>query len=341
MGRPGAGGGGGGRPGGGSAGGGRPGGGFRPTGGGSRPGGGFRPTGGGGSRPGAGMGTGGGMGQNAGPGGPGPGGRGPGPGMGPGMGPGAPRPPRPPRRRFFSRFWPRRPFFGSGYGFGGCSGCLVPFVIIVVILFIIVSLFSGTIRGLFGRSSNSSTSGKNQTAVESTPTPGTASGRDSSASSGSGSSSTASATVRQKADTGVSFSSSCILDELGWVDDVAATGKNLKPFYDATGVQPYVYLKAYDASLSTDEEKETYANNWYDENIGNEGTFLYIYFAEEDSDNDLGYMYCAEGYDIESVMDADALNTFWNYINEYWYSDLSMDDMLIQVFDSTAKAIMP
>ncbi len=231
-----------------------------------------------------------------------------------------PRPPRRPRRRFFGGFF-RRPFFGGRYGAGGCSGCLMPFVIIILVIFLIVALISGIGRGTFGGSSSSNSS---QSVVENSVSSNTST----------------STTAREKVKTGVSFSSDCVKDELGWVNSVSSTGKSLKSFYNATGVQPYVYLKAYDPTLTSDSEKEEYAENWYDENIDNEGTFLYIYFAEENSDEDIGYMYCVDGYEITSVMDEEAIDIFWDYVNEYWYSDLSTDDMLTQIFDSTAEAIM-
>ncbi len=192
-----------------------------------------------------------------------------------------------------------------------------------MILLVIVSMISGFGRNLFGRSSNTGTYSQNQ--VENTAPANTA----------------ASTTARKKVQTGVSFDSDCIIDELGWVENASSTGKSLKTFYDETGVQPYVYFKAYDSSLTSDDEKEAYADSWYEDNIDNEGTFLYIYFAEEDADNDLGYMSCVDGYQIESVMDSEAIDIFWDYVNEYWYNgDLSTDEFLIDVFDSTAEAIM-
>lgn len=147
-------------------------------------------------------------------------------------------------------------------------------------------------------------------------------------------------TARKKADTGLAFSTDCVLDELGWVEDAESTAESLESFYDETGVQPYVYLKAYDADLTTDSEKLAYAQDWYDENIGNEGTFLYVYFAEEDSDNDMGYMAYVCGETAAEVMDDEAAEIFWNYLEDYWYTDLSMDDVLIETFDSTADSIM-
>ncbi|MCC8151051.1 MAG: hypothetical protein LIO96_06255, partial [Lachnospiraceae bacterium] len=260
---------------------------------------------------------------------------------GPGGHPGGPgRPGGPPPRR---GFW--RPF---GYGYGGygyrrgCSGCLTPFIVIIVIVFILgstaVTRLGGSVRyalsSLRNTISGEASSESNETGIDNS-----VSGNQSEHNSDTGSTSQSTIT-REKADTGVSFSSDCILDELGWVEDVTATGKSLEDFYNATGVQPYVYFKAYDASLTSSSEKEAYAFDWYEDNIDNEGTFLFLYFAEEDADNDVGYMVYVNGYDIDSVMDEEAVEIFWNYVDEYWYSDLSTDDMLTEIFNSTADAIM-
>ncbi len=228
--------------------------------------------------------------------------------------------PPPPGRRWWGgfRFWP---FGGYGYGYrpgGGCSGCLLPFVVVIAVV-VVISLAATGVTKL-----------GNSVRYGFAAAPGTATGTEYDNSS----------SAREKADTGVAFSSDCVLDELGWLDDAEATGESLEAFYEATGVQPYVYFRAYDASLTTDEEKEDFAYEWYDENIDNQGTFLYIYFAEEDSDNDRGYDVYVNGYDIDSVMDEEAVEIFWEYLDRYWASDLSTDDMLTRTFTATANAIM-
>ncbi len=287
---------------GGHSGGGHSGGGH--SGGGHSPGGGFS----GGGRPG----SGGFSGPGGRPGGPG--------GFG---GPGGPPPPR-------HGFW-------GGYGYGGyrrgCgTGCLTP--IIIVIVFIII-IGSSVVSGIGGgvRYALSRLRGNTQQITDDTDYEYYDRYDE-------GNDSTENSSSREKADTGVAFTDDCVLDELGWVEDTAAVGASLEDFYNATGVQPYVYFKAYDASLTTNSEKEEYAFDWYDENIDNEGTFLFIYFAEEDTDNDIGYMVYVNGYDIDSVMDEEAVEIFWNYVDEYWYSSLSTDDMLTEIFNSTADAIM-
>lgn len=144
---------------------------------------------------------------------------------------------------------------------------------------------------------------------------------------------------REKIASPVAFTNNCVVDELGWVDNVSKTETRLKNFYNKTGVQPYVVFHKYDASLKTDADKEAYANKYYSENIGNEGTFMFMYFAEANID-DVGYMCYVNGKQISTVMDAEAVDIFWNYMDSNWTSDKSTDDVIVDTFDSTAKRIM-
>lgn len=145
---------------------------------------------------------------------------------------------------------------------------------------------------------------------------------------------------REKVNTGVAYQNDCIVDELGWFDNIPKTEKRLQSFYEKTGIQPYIVLRDYDAMLQTTEQMDAYAEQWYDDHIDNEGTLLFMYFAAQDTENDVGEMTCINGKQITSVMDAEALDIFWAYIDNNWYSDASTDDMFVKVFDSTAKRIM-
>jgi hypothetical protein len=146
--------------------------------------------------------------------------------------------------------------------------------------------------------------------------------------------------VREKLDTGNAYVQNCIIDEIGWFDNVSQTESQLKDFWKQTGVQPYIILKAYDSSLTTDSEKEQWSQNYYDENFDAENIFLYVYFAEEDVDNDVGYMTYTNGYQTSSVMDSEAVEIFWNNIDKYWYTNLSTDELFVKAFDDTADTIM-
>lgn len=145
---------------------------------------------------------------------------------------------------------------------------------------------------------------------------------------------------RERLESGVGYDNNCIVDNIGWFDNVTKTEKSIKQFYDKTGVQPYIVLNAYDSTLLTDTAKEEYAKKWYDEHIKNESTFLYMYFAEPDTDNDVGYMAYVNGKQVSSVMDSEAIEIFWAYVDKYWYSDMSTDDMFTTIFTKTADRIM-
>lgn len=145
---------------------------------------------------------------------------------------------------------------------------------------------------------------------------------------------------RERIENPVAYTNDCVKDEIGYVEDTSALSRNLQNFYNKTGIQPYIYLKAYDASLSTDAEKEEYARDWYDKNIDNEDTFLYVYFEDADPD-EVGYMAYVNGKEVTSVMDAEAVSIFWNYIDRYWTDgSLTMVQVFTKTFDSTAKTIM-
>ncbi len=146
--------------------------------------------------------------------------------------------------------------------------------------------------------------------------------------------------VREKLNTGSTFDDDCITDELGWFENADSAGKALKNFYDKTGVQPYIYLRGYDASLADDDAKDDWAVDYYESTFEREDVFLFVYFAEKNADEDVGYMCIVPGTEAKSVMDEEAQNVFWDYIDRYWYTDLSTDALFENVFDKTASVIM-
>lgn len=138
----------------------------------------------------------------------------------------------------------------------------------------------------------------------------------------------------------VAYTNDCIVDELGWIEEPQKLSKDLKQFYEQTGIQPYIVLQDYDPKLTTDAEKQEYAKTYYETQIDNEGTFLYMYFGEP-SDTTVGYMAYVNGKAVTSVMDEEAVNIFWAYLDRYWTdADLSMTEVFTQTFTKTANTIM-
>lgn len=145
---------------------------------------------------------------------------------------------------------------------------------------------------------------------------------------------------REKIENPIPFDNNCVKDELGYVENTSKLSKNLKNFYNKTGIQPYIYLKSYDDTLTSDNQKDSYAQNWYEQNIDNEDTFLLVYY-EDLNPNEIGYMSYVNGKQVTSVMDSEAIDIFWNYIDRYWSdSSLSTVDVFTKAYDSTAKTIM-
>ena len=196
----------------------------------------------------------------------------------------------------------RRLFYGEG---GGCVGnCATYAVLTVIVLGVTFFLF----LGMLTMTSDDETS-------------------------------SASLYAREKLELDISYNENCVIDELGWVDDSAELGSGLSVFYEQTGIQPYIYLRSFDDSLTTEDEMLAFAEDWYEDNIDNEGTFLFVYYAGE-SDADDGYMCYVCGSDITSVMDEDAISVFWDNVDLYWDSDTDAAEMLLAIYENTAEDIM-
>lgn len=147
--------------------------------------------------------------------------------------------------------------------------------------------------------------------------------------------------VRTKIESGYSFDYNCVEDELAWFDSATQTGKKLRYFHDKTGVQPYIYLKAYDPNIVTSDDKEAFANQYYKELFGDrQDVFLYVYFAEADQDNDVGDEAWWIGAQAGSVMDSEAVDIFFHRLDALWYGDSSTDDMFVKTFEHTADKVM-
>lgn len=241
--------------------------------------------------------------------------RGGGFGGGPGSGPrrtGGPGMPPPPPRHYGGPGMPPPPRHHRGYygGYGRMRrvGCSTTLVAMIFIFIVIAYIISGTSRTAYYGGASSG----NQ----------------------------ASTIQREKLESGNAYMNNCVVDEIDWFDNVSKTESQLKEFWEETGVQPYIILKDYDAALATDAQKEQWTLDYYDANFDTENIFLYVYFAEEDVDTDVGYMCYANGRQTSSVMDSEAVEIFWNNIDKYWYTDLSTDDVFVNAFNDTADTIM-
>lgn len=136
------------------------------------------------------------------------------------------------------------------------------------------------------------------------------------------------------------YNSNCVIDELGWFDSKSYVGKKLKNFYEKTGIQPYVYLKKYSDDLKNDSDREDWADEYFDNGGYGNNDLVFIYFAEK-SDYDMGLEVLRYGNGAGTIMDSEACDIFWSWIDYYWDDeDLSMDDVIVNTFAKTGNTIM-
>ncbi len=146
---------------------------------------------------------------------------------------------------------------------------------------------------------------------------------------------------RVRLETGYSYMNDCVDDELGWLN-ASYVSKGMKQFYEDTGAQPYIWLRAYDGVDWTDDEEYDIATRYYDDAFADrQDVVLFVYFEEADP-NEVGNMALIHGTQSGAIMDSEAEEIFWNYLDSAWesYGEDETDDMFIHIFNQTGNSIM-
>lgn len=241
---------------------------------------------------------------------------------------------------------PKRP---QSYRRSGCAniaigGVVVGIVLLIVLLNAIRSSCTGCAKDTdsdvsgFGSSTSSSTSGDSGSSTPSDPSVPDSSTSTSSFVPPKPSEPVIPVLTLVKNKPVKAFEADCVVDELQWFNDTKTTGESLKFVYDKLGIQPYVVFKKYDSSLKTDDDKVKYCVDWYKEHIGDDDTFLLMYFAEKASGADVGYTVYYSGANAEKL----AVEFKWileDGLNEYWFTEMSTDDVIKYAFEYTCDRI--
>ena len=129
-------------------------------------------------------------------------------------------------------------------------------------------------------------------------------------------------------------------DELGWIHSGSTLEAGMKEFFDKTGVQPYLYLTdtVNGTTIPSEEDMDSYANQLYDELFDDEGHILLLFYEHNSDGNYREWYVC--GAMAKTVLDQEACDILLDYVDHYYYSDLTEDEMFSRAFSEAAGRIM-
>ena len=141
-----------------------------------------------------------------------------------------------------------------------------------------------------------------------------------------------------KLESGVAKETGYYTDELGWIRNASALTSGMKNFYKRTGVWPYLYITdTVDGTHDpTDDQLDTYAKTLYEELFEDEGHLLLLFF-EYDAEYAAWYV---TGNAASTVIDSEAADILLDYIDRYYFSDLSDEVMFSKAFDEASQRMM-
>ena len=140
--------------------------------------------------------------------------------------------------------------------------------------------------------------------------------------------------------------SSALVKSNNWIDDSAKWLSNsgkvenaMKYFLDKTGVQPYlmIYDNINGSKTFNDSDVEKLLTNTYDKLFKDEAHTI-LFFIEPTENNYKRYLY--SGTSASTVMDSNAQNIMYKYIDSYYVSDMTDDEYFSTIFTKTADTIM-
>lgn len=154
---------------------------------------------------------------------------------------------------------------------------------------------------------------------------------------GSGGSIAQSTYEREKLPDGAVIETAYLTDDAGWFADKSIVESGMKQFYQATGVQPYLYMLPNGDTTSV-SELNTLADELYDRLFRDEAHFLLVFCDDNYGSYNCGYVV---GSQAKTVMDDQAIGILADYLDRY-YNDYSISEEQIfaYTFAKTGERIM-
>ncbi|WP_208560293.1 hypothetical protein [Marinilactibacillus kalidii] len=210
--------------------------------------------------------------------------------------------------------WGRRRNYGGGFGGGGCGllGCLGPFLFFIILM----NLIGGV--GMFGNTSNNQMNSTNRTIQSSSR-------------------------ERTPLEAGAVNETAYYTDNANWIGNATTLENGMRYYYEKTGIQPYLYItEEIDGNANPSlEELEAFKSNLYDELFDDEAHMLVLFFESDTFELDDYYYVGTEiGAQARSVMDREAQDIFYDYLDRYYFDDIEEEVFFAQSFQETADRMM-
>ncbi len=205
--------------------------------------------------------------------------------------------------------------YSGGSGGGGCSGCFSS----IIALMMPVALFAVFFIFFAVKTGNAGDLGIERSTIQREPLPSS------------------------KCD----YVDEWYRDDWGdWIDESgekASLISGMREFYDATGVQPYLYIMGEEGKdYKSEGSLEEYAENKYKELFGDDEGHLLVVFREYPNASSNYIVTVTPGHDAEAaVMDEQAREILLDYI-DYYYSNQSLNEgqFFSRSFEKAASRIM-
>lgn len=127
-------------------------------------------------------------------------------------------------------------------------------------------------------------------------------------------------------------------DTLDWFSDPYTLESGLRYFYKSTGVQPHVYVvdNLEGKHSPNNQAVEVWMENKYNALFDDEAHLLMLFL---DNGTDYG-VWLMGGAQTKTVIDGEAQSIIYAYIDKYYYSDVTDEEMFSNAFTEAADAIM-
>lgn len=130
-------------------------------------------------------------------------------------------------------------------------------------------------------------------------------------------------------------------DDIGWIGSPNRLNKDLRYFYEKTGVWPYLVITetVYGSYSPSGEDVMNYAEEIYRDRYTDEGHMVFVFQSQDNSDYYM--MGCYTGAQANLVIDTyEATEILYDYLDSYWWADKDEEAFFGDAFADAADRIM-